>query len=76
MLEDCAKAARLWRLAAAQGYTDAQFMLGYLYSGGAGVPQDRAEAVRLWRLAAESQTVVTCPRYTLAACASREQGTG
>ena len=51
--EDNEKAARWYRLAAAQGDTRAQTKLGDLYSVGAGVPKDQAEAVRWYRLAAE-----------------------
>ncbi len=50
--QDKAEAVRLYRLAAAQGDADAQYMLGYMFSNGEGVAQDQAEAVRLWRLAA------------------------
>ena len=50
--QDYAEAARLWRLAAAQGNANAQFKLGCMFQNGRGVAQDFAEAVRLWRLAA------------------------
>ena len=43
-----------WRpLAAEQGDASAQFMIGGMYYGGEGVPQDYAEAVKWYRLAAE-----------------------
>ena len=50
--QDSTEAVRLFRLAAAQGYTQAQFNLGTMYYIGTGVPQDYTEAVRLYRLAA------------------------
>jgi TPR repeat protein len=50
--QDHAEAARLYRLAAAQGNANAQFNLGNMYYNGWGVRQDHAEAVRLYRLAA------------------------
>lgn len=53
MPQDFAEATRLYRLAAEQGYANAQFNLGVLYYSGQGVPQDYPEAARLYRLAAE-----------------------
>jgi TPR repeat protein len=50
--QDCAEAARLYSLAAAQGHTIAQNNLGYMFCNGQGVAQDYAEAVRLHSLAA------------------------
>ena len=49
VLQDDAKAVRLYRLAAEQGYALAQSNLGHMYSNGSGVPQDYAEAVRWYR---------------------------
>jgi TPR repeat protein len=47
------EAARLWKLAAAQGRTDAHFALGALYAeGAAGVARDYAEAAELLRMSA------------------------
>ncbi len=46
-------ALRELRPLAEQGHTDAQFKLGFMYHGGAGVPHDLGEAVRWYRLAAE-----------------------
>ena len=51
-VRDDVDAARLFGLAAAQGYADAQSRLGSMYHEGRGVAQDSAEAARLWRLAA------------------------
>ena len=51
--QDNAETARLWRLAAAQGHSDAQYNDGYMLENGEGVPPDQAEAVRLCRLAAD-----------------------
>jgi TPR repeat protein len=49
---DVAKAVVLYRLAAAQGLDEAQYMLGDMYSIGFVVVQDFAEALRLYQLAA------------------------
>ena len=38
---------------AEQGDADAQFMLGFMYAFGEGVPEDHAAAVRWYRMAAE-----------------------
>mgnify|MGYP006240838927 CR=1 FL=1 len=51
--QDDKEAARLYRLAAEQGYADAQFNLGVMYNNGNGVPQDYKEAVYWYQLAAE-----------------------
>ena len=51
--QDDAEAVRWFRLAADQGYADAQYNLGLMYVNGQGVLQDYAEAVRLFRLAAD-----------------------
>jgi len=51
--EDYAEALKWYRLAAEQGYADAQYALGKAYDDGEGVPQDYAEAVKWYRLAAE-----------------------
>ena len=51
---DYQTALQEWRpLAAEQGDASAQFMIGGMYYGGEGVPQDYAEAVKWYRLAAE-----------------------
>ena len=42
-----------YRLAAEQGYADAQNNLGVMYRKGQGVPQDDKTAVKWYRLAAE-----------------------
>jgi TPR repeat protein len=51
--EDNVEAALWYRLAAEQGYADAQVNLGVMYSNGQGVPEDDVEAVKWYRLAAE-----------------------
>ena len=45
------------RKLAEQGYAEAQYVLGYMYDEGAGVPQDFKEAVRWYRKAAEQDTL-------------------
>jgi TPR repeat protein len=49
---DYEKAVRLFRVAAAQGDADAQFLLGAMYENGQGVEQDYAEALKWYRRAA------------------------
>lgn len=49
---DYATALRLFRPLANQGNADAQSILGWMYAGGKGVPQDHAEGVKWYRLAA------------------------
>ena len=51
-LRRVAAALAQYRLAAAQGYDEAQNSLGSMYSEGDGVAQDRAEALRWYKLAA------------------------
>ena len=46
--KDVKEAARLHRLAANQGNTDAQLFLGGMYLRGEGVRQDGIEAARSW----------------------------
>ena len=41
---------------AEQGDADSQYILGFMYNNGQGVPQDHAEAVKWFRLAAEQGT--------------------
>ncbi len=48
--QDDAEAARLYRLAAAQGHAFAQYCLGAMLEEGRGIAQDYAEAARLYRL--------------------------
>jgi TPR repeat protein len=50
--KDYAEAARLYLLAAEQGYAHAQFKLGNVFEKGHGVAKDTAEAIRWYRLAA------------------------
>jgi TPR repeat protein len=45
--------ARLYKLAADQGYGEGQHNLGILYPDGRGVPKDDREAARLYKLAAD-----------------------
>lgn len=47
------KAAKLYRVLAEHGSTEAQMVLGSLYEIGMGVPQDKKEAAKWYRLAAE-----------------------
>jgi TPR repeat protein len=51
--KDVEKAARFYRLSAAQGLAPAQNNLGSLYATGDGVAQDLPEAMKWWMLAAE-----------------------
>ena len=51
--QDYAQAVIYFRLAADQGYAEAQNNLGICYYNGWGVPQDYAQAVRYYRLAAD-----------------------
>ena len=44
---------RWWRLAAAQGYSDAEYNLGVAYDNGTGVVKDIKEAANWFRLAAD-----------------------
>ena len=46
VLLDTKEAVRWWRLAAEQGYVDAQYNLGAIYEQGKIVTQDYEEAVR------------------------------
>ena len=56
--KDDAEAARFFRLAADQGYSDAERRLGILYECGHGVPRDPAEAIRWYeRAAAKDDTL-------------------
>jgi TPR repeat protein len=50
---DKTEAARLYTLAAEQGYAPARHALGRCYATGSGVPQNEMAAVRHYRLAAE-----------------------
>lgn len=51
--QDYAEAATWYRLAAEQGFADAQTKLGWMLSQGEGVPQDYVEAAKWYHLAAE-----------------------
>ena len=51
--QDYGEAARLYRLAADQGYAYAQFNLGLMYNHSKGVKRDYRKALRFYRLAAD-----------------------
>jgi TPR repeat protein len=51
--ETALEAIRWYRLAAEQGYAEAQASLALMYFSGSGVEEDHAEAVKWYRLAAE-----------------------
>lgn len=70
--KDRVEAARLYRLAAEQGHSGAQYELGYMHRYGAGVPKDAAEAVRFYRIAAEQGHVEAMMELSLC----DEQGWG
>jgi uncharacterized protein len=53
VLQDYAEAIKWSRLAANQGYADAQFNLGIAYANGQGVPKDYAEGAMWLRRAAD-----------------------
>jgi hypothetical protein len=57
--QDYAEAAKWYRLAAAQGFAEAQDAIGLMYAYGQGVPQDYAEAAKWYRLAAAQGLAVT-----------------
>ena len=66
------EAVRLYRIAAEQGYADAQCNLGYCYETGLGVEKDPKEAVKWYRKAAEQGFARA--QYNLGLC--YEYGTG
>ena len=51
-MKDHSEAVRLYRLAAAQGYANAQIMLGYLHENGQSVLQDNILAHMYYNLGA------------------------
>src|SRR5262245_53836376 len=53
--QNAQEAAKLFRIAAEQGYTGAQYDLAVLYGNGQGVTQDYVEAMRWLRKAAEQE---------------------
>jgi TPR repeat protein len=53
VLQDYAEAVRWYRLAAEQGYAQAQYYLGEMYRNAQGFTQDYSEAVKWYRLSAE-----------------------
>ena len=72
--EDDVEAVRWYRLAAEQGYANAQFLLGVMYSNGLGVPEDDVLAYMWYNLAA-AQGDENAPglKDTLAQRMTREQ---
>jgi hypothetical protein len=66
VVQDHAEAVRLFRLAADQGLSRAQHILGGCYDDGSGVDQDYAEAVRWYRLAANQGDA--CAQCRLGVC--------
>ena len=56
MPQDYAETVKWYRLAADQGYADAQNNLGSMYLKGQGVPQSYAEAIKWYRLSADQST--------------------
>ena len=72
VVQDYVEAARLYRLAAEQGHTLAQYNLGSMFYGGRGVAQDYVEAARLYRLAAEQG--YTLAQYNLGCMCSEAIG--
>jgi hypothetical protein len=47
------EAVKWYKLAAAQGYAEAEYKMGWVYEDGIGVPRDKDEAARWYKLAAE-----------------------
>ena len=66
------EAVRLYRIAAEQGYADAQNYLGYCCERGLGVEKDPKEAVKWYRKAAEQGQVNA--QYNLGICYEYEKG--
>ena len=57
--QDYAESVKWYRAAAEQGYTDAQFNLGFSYKEGRGVPQDYVQAHKWFNLATVGQSTFT-----------------
>ena len=70
--QDDGMAVKYYRLAADQGYANAQYNLGVCYYNGQGVPQDYAQAVKYYRLAADQGLAEA--QYNLALCYEKGQG--
>ncbi len=66
------EAVKYFRLAAQQGYADAQYVLGACYYDGNGVTQDYTEAVKYYRLAA--QLGHASAQYNLGVCYEKGNG--
>ncbi|MEZ0262150.1 MAG: tetratricopeptide repeat protein [Alphaproteobacteria bacterium] len=54
---DYKTALKIWRPLAMQGNAKAQFLIGFLYSGGKGVKKDYAEAMNWFRKAADQRYI-------------------
>ncbi|MCZ6644068.1 MAG: hypothetical protein O7F71_21040 [Gammaproteobacteria bacterium] len=70
---DDAEAVRWFRLAAEQGYADAQFQLGKMFELGEGVTGDLDEAARWYRLAGEQGVLLA--QYRLGKLFASSSGT-
>ena len=57
VIENYAKAAKLYRKSAEQGYAEAQYNLGRMFENGRGVSKDYAKAVEWYRKSAEQGEV-------------------
>ena len=53
--QDYIEAHKCFKLSAEQGYAQAQYNLGLMYSKGEGVPSDDKKAVKWYRLSAEQR---------------------
>jgi TPR repeat protein len=60
------EAMRWYRLAADQGFAEAQIIIGNMYASAQGVPRDFTEAMRWYRLAADQG--LPKPRSLLEIC--------
>jgi TPR repeat protein len=52
VVQDYSLAMQWYQKAAAEGNTNAMFIIGYFYQHGHGVPQDRDQAIHWWKKAA------------------------
>ncbi len=71
--QDYAEAVRLFSLAAAQGFANAQNFLGNMLERGQGVAQDTAEAIRWYCLAAAQGEVFALQRLDALESKSRKR---
>jgi TPR repeat protein len=72
VLQDKAKAARLFRQAAEQGLAKARYSLGACFPEGEGVLQDKAKAAQLFRQAADQGLAEA--QFTLGICYEDSEG--